>query len=39
MGEPETESLSVSGAAVLGLSGPAVTRYSFRRSDLNEYAA
>ena len=39
MGELETESLSLSGAAVLGLSRPAVTRHSFRRADLNEHAA
>ena len=39
MGELGTESLSLSGAAVLGLSGPAVTRHSFRRADLNEHAA
>ena len=39
MGELETGSLSLSGAAVLGLSRPAVTRHSFRRADLNEHAA
>jgi hypothetical protein len=32
------ESLSLSGAPVLGLSGPAVIRHSFRRADLNEHA-
>ena len=39
MGELETESLSLSGAAVLGLSRPTVTRHLFRRADLNEHAA